>query len=93
MKDVIKESKTAALEIYVRSLDSEKDQGFVKELIAGMNTVRSNRYGELLVEFVRLKRGDDIIEEFFGDLIEGRLRHLGVDFLEKFQRGCQNLIV
>lgn len=87
LKDVIKESKTAALEIYVRSLDSEKDQGFVKELIAGMNTVRSNRYGELLVEFVRLKRGDDIIEEFFGDLIEGRLRHLGVDFLEKISDG------
>jgi predicted acylesterase/phospholipase RssA len=87
LKDVIKESKTAALEIYVRSLDSEKDQGFVKELIAGMNTVRSNRYGELLVEFVRLKRGDDIIEEFFGDLIEGRLRHLGVDFLEKISEG------
>lgn len=87
LKDVIKESKTAALEIYVRSLDSEKDQDFVKELIAGMNTVRSNRYGELLVEFVRLKRGDDIIEEFFGDLIEGRLRHLGVDFLEKISEG------
>lgn len=90
LKEVIKESKKAALEIYTRSLDSEKDQTFVKELLDGMNTVKSNKYDELLVEFVRLKKGEDIIEEFFGDLIESRLRHLGVDFLEGISEGLSN---
>lgn len=87
LKNVIKESKKVALESYTRSLDSEKDKVFVKELLDGMNTVKSNRYGDLLVEFVRLKKDEDIIEEFFGDLIETRLRHLGPDFLESISEG------
>jgi len=87
LKNVIKESKKVALESYTRSLDSEKDKVFVKELLDGMNTVKSNRYGDLLVEFVRLKKDEDIIEEFFGDLIETRLRHLGPEFLENISEG------
>lgn len=87
LKNVIKESKKVALESYTRSLDSEKDKVFVKELLDGMNTVKSNRYGDLLVEFVRLKKDEDIIEEFFGDLIETRLRHLGPEFLESISEG------
>lgn len=87
LKEAIKDSKKAALEIYTRSLDSEKDKVFVKELLDSMNTIKSNNNGELLVEFVRLKRNEDIIEEFFGDLIEIRMRHLGVDFLESISKG------
>lgn len=87
LKEVIKDSKKAALESYTRSLDSEKDKTFVKELLDGMNTIQSNKAGDLLVEFVRLKKDEDIIEEFFGDLIESRLTHLGPEFLESISEG------
>jgi hypothetical protein len=87
LKEVIVDSKKAALEIYTDSLKTEKDQTFVTELLDSMNTVKSNRYDELLIEFVRLKKDEDIIEEFFGDLIESRLQHLGKDFLESISKG------
>lgn len=90
MKDIIEESKKAALESYTRSLDSEKDKNFVKELLDGMNTIQSNKHGELLVEFVRLKKDEDIIEEFFGDLIESRLKHLEPEFLESISEGLSH---
>jgi len=87
LKDVIKNSKKAALDIYVRSLDLEKDKEFAAELLKDMNSRQNNRYGDLLVEFIRLKREEDLIEEFFGDLIEKRLYHFDKSLLESISEG------
>lgn len=90
LKEVITKSKKIALETYVNSLKSEKDQEFAAELISDMNSTRNNRYGDLLVEFVRLKRDEDLIEEFFGDLIEKRLYHVDKKILENISEGLSS---
>lgn len=87
LKDIIIESKKSAIEAYVKSIDSEKDRDFAKELLESMTNKQSYRYGDLLVEFVRLKKNEDLIEEFFGDLIENRIMHVKKEILEQVSKG------
>lgn len=94
LKLVIKEARDIAFEKYKNSLKSEKDKDFVKELITSMSS-DNIRMNDLLIEFVRLKRDEDLIEEFFGDLIENRLIYLaksdeGEQILEKISPGLSS---
>ncbi len=79
LKDIIDEARKLAIDVYTKSLSSEKDKEFVKEMIDQMINSKNNKHGDLLVEFIRLKRNEDLIEEFFGDLIENRLHYLNTD--------------
>lgn len=87
LKKIIVDSKKDAIKAYTSSLNSEKDKEFVKELLESMTDKQSYRYGDLLVEFVRLKRNEDIIEEFFGDLIENRISYIEPEILESVSPG------
>jgi predicted acylesterase/phospholipase RssA len=91
---VIKKARDIALKTYEESLKSEKDKDFVKELTTSMSS-DNIRMNDLLIEFVRLKKNEDIIEEFFGDLIENRLIYLaksteGEQILEKISEGLSS---
>lgn len=91
LKIVVRHAREMALDKYKSSLKSEKDKDFVEELTASMSQ-DNIKINDLLIEFVRLKRGEDLIEEFFGDLIENRFIFLarsdeGEARLEKISEG------
>lgn len=75
LKNIIQKARDIAFDKYKSSLKSEKDKEFVNELTQSMS-MDNIRMNDLLIEFVRLKRNEDLIEEFFGDLIENRLIYL-----------------
>lgn len=85
LKEIIDKSRDVSYKKYKNSLDSEKDKDFAKELIESMSSDKV-KVNDLLIEFVRLKRKEDIIEEFFGDLIENRFI-----FLAKTEEGEKRL--
>lgn len=76
LKDIILKSRDESYDKYKESLKSEKDKDFAEELIDSMSSDKF-KINDFLIEFVRLKRKEDIIEEFFGDLIENRFIFLG----------------
>lgn len=76
LKEIISKSREYSYDKYKKSLKSEKDRAFADELIESMSSDKL-KINDLLIEFVRLKRKEDIIEEFFGDLIENRFIYLG----------------
>lgn len=89
LKDLIKKSQKEAMDAYKKSLSSEKDKEFVAELVGAMSS-NNRSANKALTDFFRLERKEDLIEEFFGDLIEGKLSRLNRQKLEEISKGLSN---
>lgn len=106
LKRIISEAQKNAADAYKESLKSETDKVYVNELLNNMHSKMGNqfdkndrKYIKTLIEFFRLERKEDLIEEFFGDLIEGKVGRLaygtlhGVpkkDLLEQISEGLSS---
>lgn len=91
LKELIKTAQNSALDAYKDSLSSEKDKNLIQELMNSMRSKHNGKsYNKALIEFIRLEKKEDLIEEFFADLIENKLSELPKKRLEAISEGLSS---
>jgi predicted acylesterase/phospholipase RssA len=89
LKELIKRSQKVARDAFkdsVKNFDPEIDDKLLKEMI----DQEFKNEKDAIRSFIRMHRNEDVIEEFFGDLIENKLSTIGKKKLEAVEKGLSN---